>query len=1104
MKRAYIYTGVMLGFMGGVFAKATAAQNPYAEVSGNDINNGGDNTFVLHHPPEPCNVTVSPRPGWAFNDPQDANITHHIGTKDAVSLRGLHTEALQTIYIIDDWVHTCTCSNYEQHVLSPTIVVDCVPHRLLMFADPDIGVPFGTNCTARAGEDGLHLDITEYAKCDYPGCENSEKVIEKEIVIKPPSEVDGEVRADGVIFTPEGAYLMEGRHNVGYFAEFELEECEELLCKGAAVTNAIWDVCKLSMTNSPFLGIDLTDEGKMKPAVGFAEACIDPMPPKTTASLYWQFFDPMRGVVSWKNDNPGTAEMATRIPGIPSACYQGDYVECHVTLQENPHPTPPHEPCAASGVVTGLVTVVQVDIAVEGVDEDEEEKEGGMLCYVPDAEKAHDHGLTEEGTNMLKKIHFVCTPDDGDMTNEWISISAPKGMLLVKEKDGYYEAKDGYTVEELKKKEFRLHGHKRSAQYLGDTIEAVHEASGARDKVKITVFGRPRLVPDYDRDGNIGDEDIARSEDQKSIFRFWINDDDDDASGKGAINDDTTNIPGEGSNHTSGRVNGLIDLEDFTPLMIDLSEVFPSGTPQEVKDTVKWKMQSPCAAVVWTDLYPSVAGDYRTQKKNKFGPNLKQDSYEAKTTLLETPTLIPEAMMNHMLSHGYQGVCLMEGVKSGEKFEIMGELKNGRPFVKGNVALRIDGVEKMYRWMDLRADLANPRANVPGSKMLDEPDNGPDSDCNGIPRGDRHFLFVHGYNVNAQQARGWGATVFKRLWQSGNNDCFTVVDWYGDIGQGGMIIKDSVAYYAAVDNAFRSAKHFQRKTKGLGGSKWIIAHSLGNMLASAAIQDWNMAYEKFYMVNAAVALQAFDEKADQDILMLDPDWANVKDDRYCSHGWHKLFDADDFRSTLNWKGRFSALTKNVNCYSETDDVIKNIERTPWYNVSEKLDVMGGTWGLQERMKGTKFIKAVNLLSKEKVTREAGWGVNSEYYDFSGNIPPANVQHYPKEQIKEHPLFYPFVHEPEKLMSTKPFPLKKNDRDGYQYDLRSILLADAIPATTFAVGANESKTVRNLNLADQKGKDWPRKNGDWLHSDIKNVAYYFEKEFYDQLVNGESK
>ena len=38
----------------------------------------------------------------------------------------------------------------------------------------------------------------------------------------------------------------------------------------------------------------------------------------------------------------------------------------------------------------------------------------------------------------------------------------------------------------------------------------------------------------------------------------------------------------------------------------------------------------------------------------------------------------------------------------------------------------------------------------------------------------------------------------------------------------------------------------------------IVVHSLGNMLVSVSIQDWQMPYERYFMLNAAVAAEAYD------------------------------------------------------------------------------------------------------------------------------------------------------------------------------------------------------------------------------------------------------
>ena len=139
----------------------------------------------------------------------------------------------------------------------------------------------------------------------------------------------------------------------------------------------------------------------------------------------------------------------------------------------------------------------------------------------------------------------------------------------------------------------------------------------------------------------------------------------------------------------------------------------------------------------------------------------------------------------------------------------------------------------------------------------------------------------------------------------------------------------------------------------------------------------------------------------------------------------------------------------------------------------------------------------------KATREAGWGVNPkyilrEYISAYGS----SVNDLPKEEVIKEPLFAPFVHEKEDLTSLKPFPLAKRG-DAHQYDLRATLLADGIPATSFAAGANRINDG-DINLEEEEAKEWPRKNKQWLHSDIKNVAYYYVYKFFDNVVKGEKE
>ena len=73
--------------------------------------------------------------------------------------------------------------------------------------------------------------------------------------------------------------------------------------------------------------------------------------------------------------------------------------------------------------------------------------------------------------------------------------------------------------------------------------------------------------------------------------------------------------------------------------------------------------------------------------------------------------------------------------------------------------LSISSIRQMYRWLNERYASGD---NGGEPSQLGSPWNRPDDECDG-----KHFVFVHGYNVNAADARVWADQMFKRLWWAG-------------------------------------------------------------------------------------------------------------------------------------------------------------------------------------------------------------------------------------------------------------------------------------------------------------------------------------------------
>ena len=1117
----------MVALIGGAMAKT--ASNSFAEVSGEGVESDGEMGFVIKNVAGDVVITISERDGWKSEKESPYTYTHKEGDTDNFYFAGREGEESVTVPISNIWECAHNTTNSFPHSVDPGFKVTTNEHAILMYAYPEKG------CEIIPGADfepvkGSHVLKVFEVPCPNPKCDfgKRDNPISEEIV-----EVEPSLKVETFVNDPDKKGIKVGDKTLypygtytgGFSVTNDNKKCSD--CCADARGKTTFDVCEARLSAAEYIGLDRTDAGY---------ACEQFM----TANVYLENAVGKPGfawttgancMISGDSDK-SDAKIAVKrksenVPGGKgfehSKSYRQEKLSCNASLSDGHGSS-----CEANVTLEGSYTVVKVDVQIEGTTELQEEERGAYTYYVPDGDSPL---WQEEWTNSLKKVTITCEPSDGAMAAQTVDIKFTEHQLWVKAEDGTYEeAKNSYTVNELNKTTFYLHGHEKSEKYKGEKIVATHNNSGATDQAFYTVFGRPWLVPDYDRKNGIDPKDIATAKEGKKIFRFWINNDDDTRSedgilffdGLGHINDMTFNKPEGGPNQKSDKVSGYCDLEDFTPILLDISEVFPDGTPFELEKKVKWTMNSSCAGVVWTKLDASSAGDFLTAAYSNFGEDLDEHSYKADILRLadaKRPVEIPAKPLRHIVENGNKGVFLLEGLAEGDDIEIGVDIDNGKDserITHGKLLMKIDYVEAMYRWMDLRAHLGKEPASPVHSNGLGEPLNGPDDNCNGFSRGSRHWVFAHGFNVNVDEARGWASTVFKRLWQSGDNSRYTFANWAGDEGQFSMPVEGLVSldYYKDSENAFKTAGEFARQCGKLSGDIHLMAHSLGNILVSEAIQQYDLPYSRYYMLNAAVALQAYDPSAHIDDLMKDEAWDGLSKKEYTASYWHTLFPGEDFRSTLHWTNRYWKVHDNYNVYSATDHRLKNLE------VNERGHLIDySVWVLQEKAKGTVLVDCINVIDTLNwkvdavdLAREGGWGMNvSAYPDCFvrmgvgyGVLSKAGAL--PRDAVVTNPLFLPFKNRPKALHSLELYRRDDNSED--QYRLLGSLLSDAIPATTFAAGANELVTAKeNKDLwscRDTEGdKKWPRKDK-WFHSDIKNVSYYHISKFYEYLRKGNEK
>jgi Alpha/beta hydrolase of unknown function (DUF900) len=393
---------------------------------------------------------------------------------------------------------------------------------------------------------------------------------------------------------------------------------------------------------------------------------------------------------------------------------------------------------------------------------------------------------------------------------------------------------------------------------------------------------------------------------------------------------------------------------------------------------------------------------------------------------------------------------------------------------------------------------------------LGPPPNYPDSLCN-----DKSFVFVHGFNVTPNAAKGWNAEIFKRLHQTGSNAKFYGITWDGAEGNG-TIVPD---YHKNVDNAFAAAQPFAQFINGLVGNVTVSAHSLGNMLVGSAIHDWGANVSTYLMIDAAVALEAYNSSAEKEPEMVQSFW-NDYPPRVWASEWYSnpAFPPGDDRRTLTWRNRLSSIGPNTyNFYSASEDVLRKQEGDPstWNDLilAQISDHGIYGWAFQEKLKGLERVVGLGSISVQVGSTYGGWQLTHNYFFDPVHVgtPSAAIsQTFSDQSLTIDPVFDPGftlggnppIREAKILHTGAPewiIDLTDSSKGSATARAhRNQLLAEMFPARTLPAGANAITKLAsaNFNMPELFITDrsyWPNKRTfagvpEWRHSDIKQIAY----------------
>jgi len=701
-------------------------------------------------------------------------------------------------------------------------------------------------------------------------------------------------------------------------------------------------------------------------------------------------------------------------------------------------------------------------------------------------------------------------------------------------------------------------GRLQSSDYLAIQLSANTDSENILWEFS---FNTINLITDRNRDGEIikvataANRHVDISADPKKPFYFWVNDDEDAGEideRAGAVAD----IPGAAKpNAADDKVNGMRDLVDFFPVFVDVKQalgVYPPGSYtyrlRQADGALKFfeSRQRPVSSKAWERPNALIKDTTVATEKS------------AEPVSVITPRGVPLSPGFLLNTQAEQGGIIYVEASAATKAPLMLEIidnATGNIMARTELALSIDQVEAMYRHINLQAVAAQRgAAPIPGlPENLGEPGNNPDTNTRA-----KYFVFIHGFNVSGQAARGWNAETFKRLYQLGFNGRFIGVTWHGNT---------TPDYHHAVYNAFVTSPFLAQKVNAAMGAQpgpvVVAAHSLGNILASNAIANEGLKVEAYYMINAASPIEAYDSFQKVDVSgttmatnMTEATWMGYPRELY-SANWHALFPGSDQRSKLTWKDLFSgAIPVAYNFYSPGDEVVENAVEGETVNKSllDRIgDIMNGqgtgrhAWVTQEIAKGCKnFIAGWFVFDN----CSAGWNYNDNDADlaFVGKEDPSSgVMSYLRysadeaqlarqngdladEALAQFGFFSRFRHFAGGKSQYKPLyaptatggaNLGSNRGDAETASAvaadkrnRWDLLASGIPAMSFAAAANGVANLkdpltgetRNFNMEAMRKKpvQWPvsrsalwKKN--WLHSDIRNVALPYIYPVFDKML-----
>ncbi len=331
---------------------------------------------------------------------------------------------------------------------------------------------------------------------------------------------------------------------------------------------------------------------------------------------------------------------------------------------------------------------------------------------------------------------------------------------------------------------------------------------------------------------------------------------------------------------------------------------------------------------------------------------------------------------------------------------------------------------------------------------------------------------------------------------------FHNIDWCSDIGPAGNFQQNA-------SNAFEIASVIAADLNAVQGEKVVMAHSLGNMVVSSMIHDHRLQVSKYFMCDSAVPAEAYDTSLAHTNLLVHSKW-NEYPAKARANEWYHCFedDPEDDRNKLTWAGRFPDVAQHAVVFYSTGDHVLELVKTNdvgllvgYENSAQKFERY--SWHKQELRKGRKSSNP--LVLNVGATDWSGWSFRK---NFVGRniIQPTNAWQMSMSELKTNTVFkvYP------DSMNTNSIPRIVLDYHLTQGIAARTPAAGAIRMPRlFPNGRTFDLNSTNTTVGIARPNGWPTRyirgvfsgtdwEDRWLHSDMKNISYYYVYKFYEKL------